>query len=63
MFIHITLTVFNGVHASRKLDVIKIAEETFEVKFFQETVVITFAFNQSLSYPVSRTGQASRRTL
>ena len=36
--------------SSHKKCSINIAEETFENKFFKETVVTTFAFNQSSSY-------------
>ena len=36
--------------SSHKKCSINIAEETFENKFFEETLVITFAFNQSSSY-------------
>jgi hypothetical protein len=38
---------FRGVHASPvKLDIIKIIEATFGIKFFQETVVTALAFIQ-----------------
>jgi hypothetical protein len=36
--------------SSHKKCSINIAEETFENKFFKETVVITFVLNQSISY-------------
>ena len=44
---HITLPSYV---ASHNKCFINIAEETFENKFFKETVVTTFAFNQSSSY-------------
>jgi len=38
VFIHITLIVFNGVHASRKLDVINIVEEALSTFFWRKII-------------------------